>query len=101
VVARATYSTVLSLAQYVNICAVRFGLHSVVRTGGRFERSNSKHRTAFTACLGASNKHLGLGELAVARAGPAAPGCTRSRVHALWAAAPGRVAVGLARGSAL
>ena len=65
-VARATYSTVLSLAQYVNICAVRFGLHSVVRTGGRFERSNSKHRTAFTACLGASNKHLGLGELAVA-----------------------------------
>ena len=72
-VARATYSTVLSLAQYVNICAVRFGLHSVVRTGGRFERSNSKHRTAFTACLGASNKHLGLGELAVARAPPPRP----------------------------
>ena len=74
----------------------RCGLgYSVVRTGGRFETSNSKHRTAFTACLGASNKHLGLGELApraARRRGAGGAGAARGRVSL-------NVAVGLARGS--
>ena len=73
------------------VCAVPgavFRLHSVVRTGGRFETGNSiasrdkqYQNTAqlFTACLGASNKHLARRSRGVSRPrGRAAPPAGRA-----------------------